>query len=333
MSCSPGFFTSGVGDAVGDLERPEVLVLDVDQVLRPGERLRVRAGDGALAVRGERERRPLRGVGAQQLHRVRAGRSGAGAASGSGFGCLGMCARRCMSIRSGVRRSSGCGSFQRSANTSSRSVTTGPRSSRAASCHGGRAPYRSSIVSACGSPRVLGVVSPAVGQVEAPDERDIPVRVVAPTDDEQLLVVRTEQGHPLVEQHLAARFVDLPAEERVGAAADRAGDLLAVRPPDQPAHLHAAAREAREELADRRALGQEALVGVAPPVGEPDPVPGLEVGQLGVESREVLGAVDQRGGRGCPPTTWRSRRPRPSRSWGSPAPPASGTTTPTGCCS
>ena len=48
----------------GNLARPEVLVLEVDQSLRPVVRLVVGAGDAPLAVGRERERRLLSRIGA-----------------------------------------------------------------------------------------------------------------------------------------------------------------------------------------------------------------------------------------------------------------------------
>ena len=52
---------------------------------------------------------------------------------------------------------------------------------------------------------VLGVVAPAVAEVDATDERDVPLAVALVPDDEQLLVVRPEPVDALVEQHLARR--------------------------------------------------------------------------------------------------------------------------------
>ena len=66
---------SGVNVELSDLLGPEVLVLDVDQRARLPQGLAVEARDAPLAGRRERERRPLRGIGAKDLDRRATGRS------------------------------------------------------------------------------------------------------------------------------------------------------------------------------------------------------------------------------------------------------------------
>src|SRR5437773_1564296 len=58
----------------GDLLRPEVLVLDVDQGASTAEHLPVDTGDASLAVGGERVGGSFGGIGAKDLDRVSAGR-------------------------------------------------------------------------------------------------------------------------------------------------------------------------------------------------------------------------------------------------------------------
>ena len=60
-----------LGEQPGDVGRPHVLVLEVDQPPGPLDRLRVAAGHRPLAVRGEVVRRADRRVGPQVLHEVR----------------------------------------------------------------------------------------------------------------------------------------------------------------------------------------------------------------------------------------------------------------------
>ncbi|CAH0254001.1 hypothetical protein SRABI26_03218 [Arthrobacter sp. Bi26] len=57
--------------------------------------------------------------------------------------------------------------------------------------------------------RVVGIVSTGVGKVDPANERDVPRRVVAMADDEDLLVVGAEQAYTLIQKHLAAGVVDL----------------------------------------------------------------------------------------------------------------------------
>ncbi len=55
-----------------DVDRPQILILDVDELGGPVEGFGVRAGRAALAFRGERVGGASAGIGAQQLHRARA---------------------------------------------------------------------------------------------------------------------------------------------------------------------------------------------------------------------------------------------------------------------
>jgi hypothetical protein len=66
-----GVFAQGVGEQLGDLRRPQVLVLQVDQAARPPDRLAVAARDAAFAVRGEVVDPVGVGIGAQHLNGVR----------------------------------------------------------------------------------------------------------------------------------------------------------------------------------------------------------------------------------------------------------------------
>ena len=76
ITLSSGFARSASAKAVGDLGGPQVLVLDVDQLLRLLDRLAVAAGDAALAAAGERVVATVAQVriGTQQLDQVRTAR-------------------------------------------------------------------------------------------------------------------------------------------------------------------------------------------------------------------------------------------------------------------
>ena len=56
---------------------------------------------------------------------------------------------------------------------------------------------------------MFGFVPTAVGQVGSADERDVYGRIVAVPDDEHFLVVRSEDAHSLIQQHLARGIFDL----------------------------------------------------------------------------------------------------------------------------
>jgi hypothetical protein len=173
------------------------------------------------------------------------------------------------------------------------------RDDRSVELESGVVPWRSGPVSRVQGQRlrvalVIGVVPTAVGQVDAADERDVAGGVVTMPDDDQLLVVGAEHRHPLVQEHLPAGLVDLPAEVRVAVPADGSRYPEPVRTPDQPADLDASAGEIGEEVADRRTGRQEALVRVAAPVREPDPITRLQPAELLVQTSEVGGPVDER---------------------------------------
>lgn len=139
-----------------------------------------------------------------------------------------------------------------------------------------------------------GVVTSAVAQVDATDVGDVPRRVVAVLDDEELLVVRAEEPDALVEQDLAAGLVDLPPEQLVGLRAEGRRDPLAVGAPDEAADLHPGPCPVGQQVTDRRPVRRQPLVGVPPPVGEPDAVAGLQGRQLGLDAGEVRRPVHQR---------------------------------------
>jgi hypothetical protein len=114
---------------------------------------------------------------------------------------------------------------------------------------------------------VTCVVAATVAQVDAADER----RVAAGTaQHHHLLVVRAAAADALVEQHLATRRGDVVAELAVLLLA--VGQLLRVGTPHQPLDDDAAPGRVAQQLGRGGALGAEALVCVALPVGEEEAV-------------------------------------------------------------
>ena len=65
-----------------------------------------------------------------------------------------------------------------------------------------------------GISEMIAIVSTAVTEVDAPDERDVARRVVV-LDDDELLVMAPAPPDPMVEEHLSAGLVDVPGEREV----------------------------------------------------------------------------------------------------------------------
>ena len=174
------------------------------------------------------------------------------------------------------------------------------------------------------------VVSAAVAQVDAAHERDVTIGLVGMADDEHLLVVAAVTADPLVEQHLAAGLVHGLDEVQVLLLAEVR--LIGVGPPDEAPDVHAAAGQRRQDLGDLGPRPGEPLVRIAAPVREVDPVVTFQRGELGVQPREVVAAVDEHAVRRCRPCTpghrcGGGRSPSP----GCHARPATGTTLVIGC--
>ncbi len=282
----------GVHEDVGHVLGPEVLVLQVDEAPGPSQRLAVGPGHAALAVGGVGQRRPLVRVGAQHLHGRRAGGSGIAWHGGQGSGVAGLggpagqppCPRGAGVERPGVLPAFPEGGGQ---------VADGG----APDLELDVVPRRAGAVAlveldGLGVAQVPFVVVAPVAQVDAPDEGDVPVLLVGVADEDQLLVVRPGAAHPLVEQDLAPGLVHHVGQVD-GLLLAQPG-LVGVRAPHEAADVDAPAGETGEHLTELGAGPDEELVGVAPPVGEVDPGPVLQGGQLLVEAAEVGGPVDQR---------------------------------------
>src|SRR5512132_1979881 len=95
----------------------------------------------------------------------------------------------------------------------------------------------------------------------------------------------------LIEEHLAARVVDLSYELDVLLLAEVS--LARVRSPQETAYVDAAPREVGEHVTHGGIRASQTLIGVSLPIGEVHPVIPPEGAENLVEAGEVLGAVDQ----------------------------------------
>ena len=139
---------------------------------------------------------------------------------------------------------------------------------------------------------VLGVVAPAVAQVDPAYERDVAAGGTRMPDHHQLLVMAAGPAGPGVEQHLAAVLVNLPDELGVGFLG--LPQRLGLGAPEQAEDLHPPARGAAEYVTDGRVGTVEQFVQVTAEVQEVDLVAGLGRVQFGVQPGEVAAPVHQR---------------------------------------
>lgn len=134
---------------------------------------------------------------------------------------------------------------------------------------------------------VVAVVASAVAQVDTADERDVVdglVPIVVPNDD-KLLMVRSANAYPHVEQATAAGGFYFCAEASVLLGAER--ESVPVRSPHESVDDRAAGRSGGEHGTDGHAVGSYRFVRVAAPVGE---VQGVIVCQL-LRGRSQRGEV------------------------------------------
>jgi hypothetical protein len=114
---------------------------------------------------------------------------------------------------------------------------------------------------------VRGVVSPAVAQVDSPQEGDVELGPVVVAQDHELLVVGSPRPHPHVQQALPACVIDLISQ--LAVLLGREGEAVPVGAPDEPADVDTAPGRLREHRSDFRAdAAGKALVGIASPVSE-----------------------------------------------------------------
>lgn len=139
---------------------------------------------------------------------------------------------------------------------------------------------------------VRGVVPPAVAEIDAAGEGDVPPGIVVVAEDDELLVVAAATAYPLVQDHLPAVLLDLPVQSPVLVRTER--QRVDVRPPDEATHDDAAVQRTFEQLGHRRSVLAQPLVGIAPPVGEEQVVALVERIDLLDQPVEVGDAVEQR---------------------------------------
>ena len=138
---------------------------------------------------------------------------------------------------------------------------------------------------------MVGVVASAVGEVDAADERDVVLGARPVPDDDELLVMRAQRAHPVVEQHLPARVVDLLGQLPV--LLGREAEAPGVRSPQDPSGHGAPASGAGQRFGDGGSRGAEPLVRVGAPAGEQHEVAGTGVLERLGEDGEVGAPVHQ----------------------------------------
>lgn len=145
--------------------------------------------------------------------------------------------------------------------------------------------------SADGVTEMVGVVASGAGEVDTADERHVGLRGVPVSDDDELLMVAAEHENPLIEDDLAARFLQSKCQLPILRAGEP--QCLDVRPPDHALDDSAAACHAGQGVLDRRVVGQE-LLGIAAPIGEHDQIALAGLVESGGKGREVRLAVHER---------------------------------------
>ena len=273
------------------VERPQVLVLDIDQLLRPAERLGVGQRDAAFSPRGIRVAGSTARVGPQELDRAGTGsrrgrrrrrkrRSGAGKAADPVRNHVpGQPRHRCRVLPPFAE------ALLRLPHHRTPQLQLKIMVSRIGPVHG---------IGSHALPiaTVIGVVAASVVKVDAPDERHIVLGTTAVADDDHLLMVATERKHPLVQQHLTTRPVDREGEHpvRTHLRAHHTG----VGVPEQPAHPRSTTGRPGQRLDHRRpALGEE-LIAIASPPHEVDRVTVTRRGQHARQGLVVHTSMHQR---------------------------------------
>jgi hypothetical protein len=140
---------------------------------------------------------------------------------------------------------------------------------------------------------MVGVVAPAVAEVDPANEGNVALRAHRVADDDELLMMRPAKSYALVEEDLGSGFVALLSEMPVLFGAE--AEPIQVGPPEQSLDDDTAARRGREDGADRRiGIVAQQLVGIAAPVGEVDPVTGAKASNRFQEPAVVGGSVHER---------------------------------------
>jgi hypothetical protein len=120
---------------------------------------------------------------------------------------------------------------------------------------------------------MVGIVTPAVAEVDAADKGYVPFRTSSMANDHDFLVMGPTQAHPLVEEDVAPGCIHLLAKVAILLGAEP--KPVQVRPPEESLDADTAPRCRGEDGSDLRVLGAvETLVRVAAPVREKQVVPG-----------------------------------------------------------
>ncbi len=117
-------------------------------------------------------------------------------------------------------------------------------------------------------------------------------RLLGMTKQDQPLVVRAAEQHPLVQQHLPARSLDGLGEMAVLLLVEL--QPVRVRPPHEALDEHTALGRRTEQFGHCRPVLAQPLIGVASPVGEEQVITGAQLLHFGDEAIEVGRPVDQR---------------------------------------
>ena len=140
-----------------------------------------------------------------------------------------------------------------------------------------------------GITKMAVVVIATMAEIDTADEGYVIGRIGGMTDHEQLLVVASGPPNSLVEQNLAATVVHRLRE--VGVLLFAEVGAVGMRPPDEAAHLDAGSGHSRQHRRHFSSRTGEALVEIASPIREMNPVarPGRD--KSIVEAGEVRCAI------------------------------------------
>jgi hypothetical protein len=232
-----------------DLRRPQVLVLDVDQVPGLADGLGVSARHASLSLRCERVATCAARIGAQQLHRMMPG--------WFGVGMLRWQRRpRGVVVPDTVREPT------HRAAAESVGVFPAFTEHRFNVAHGRSADGELDVVPRRSWPEDSGhrlwlriapvrcAVAAAVAQVDASEEGDIEVGPLVGAQDDELLVVRPSDAHPHVKEAFAASVIDLIAQMPVLRGGE--GHAIPVGAPYEASNVDAASSGIGEHLSDLR---------------------------------------------------------------------------------
>ncbi len=140
---------------------------------------------------------------------------------------------------------------------------------------------------------VVFVVTAAVTQVDATDERDVEFRPTGMTQHDEFLVVRTAGPDPHVPEAFTAGGLDVLTEMPVLLLAE--GEPVQVRAPHQALDHHPPPCCVGEDPRDLGARPVQQLVGIPAPIGEHQQVAGPQRRHAAEQLSEVRLAMDQRG--------------------------------------